>query len=351
MSCQVFNVTETDPEKCNQFDNGLIVGNTDFKDHYPTVNKQMSWATLEPLIRQAQKQYVEPYACCEIICCFVELDELTDEESRLFTCLKDTIAYYAMYHAFPLLNSTVSDMGVQESFSKEATSQPATLWRYKNSRGEIINYADFSLDSFLTGLNNLPEDSTIREKWLASSCYKKYENCLFPELCDFQECVDIKNSRRTFLAIQPHLTKAIKECIIPCICKDLYNELCKSIKDNSLSDIHKELVALIRPLVANHAMAIGLSSLRVNIDHNGISLCSSNDGINQKKEAHDKAIHELRCDFERSAQQCKADLIDFLNENVDHLPLYKESSCYNAPGENCTCFTSSQNNCGAVGIM
>lgn len=345
-------IPDSDPANCPPNTNNYPkVGDTNFKSHFPGINKSMAWDTLIPLIRQAQSKYVIPYACKEVFCYLSDKynddeESLSDLEAEALQILQDAVAFYTAHFAYAMLNGTISDMGIQQNLSSESTSEPIQVWRFKNTRWELIQIADQCLDSFLCFLEELPDTEALYAKWRNSPCYDT-GSCFFRYTKEFQKYYDIKGSRRTFLAILPHIRKAEKRVIKNLLCEDLYNEVCEQIKNNDVSETNEPLIEQIRCALAYLALEIAIPSLTVCIEGDGIKTVSNTDGFNTKDPAYVHAISNLTYQIQGEARTNLADLKKFLHDNVDDYPLWKNSDCYQE--EDCICdIITSSDNIGAI---
>lgn len=350
MSLNLFKITAEDCDK-----NKVTVGDTNFKEHYPGVNRNMAWKTLEPFIRQATERYVFPYICEEALCeladkyqkaavlkfkediitfvngatlSFEEGTAVTIKEAKLMLMFQDIIAYYTIHLAMPVLNTIVADMGVQQNSSSDATSNPTQLWRYKNTRWEVCLVADAGMDRALSYIHkNLQGEDKLSDTWANCSIYEKSQTCFFKTVEQFQCFEDIKNSWRTFKALVPAINKAALRYIKPILCENFYQELCTQIAEDTLTDNNKAIVKLVRGALASYTLKDGIARISIVVESDGIKMVSSTDGMNIKATANDTAIQRLIEQATEDAEIYKQDLMNTLYANPDNYPTWRDSEC------------------------
>jgi len=330
-----FKLSLTADQECPPYKKDHKILHYNFKEHFPAIGLNTAWSTVEPLVRQAIEKYIIPYICKETIELVLddyhsetELDEIQKEFLQIY---QDTVAYYTMHHGFPTLNTMISDMGIQEQDNQK--SMPVSLWRYKNTRGYISNFADCMLDRLIAFILKLDDDESIKISFI-NNCNVKF-NCFFPDLESFETYVDIKGSFRTFQAIMPHLNKSMRGCLKGILCSYL-ESLCENATKSTINDEEKSLIENIRPLLAYTTMVEAIPHLRVAIEGNGIMMISSNDGIDIKQSAHKEMIHTLIFKYQEDANNALRSLKSFLYKNADDYPEWKDTECYVEPsGFNC----------------
>lgn len=303
------------------------VKDTNFKDHYPTVNSNMSWSNLAPFIRQSVSTFIYKYIGSELyqtIADAYEAGNITDANKiEILTSLQDCIAHYSIALALPKFNGSISDIGLQEVSGKEGASAPVALWRYKLLCWDAIYTADMMLDNLLSLLNSSADSwATI---WKGSNAYKNNTHYLFSSVQELERYIKISESTRTYWSLIAYLNITCKKYIYPILGEDLIKLYLQKSTPNEF-DI--ALIDHIREAVSKFLLVEALPQLRVVIESDGVKMVSKSDFYDSKKIADSDAIYALSKINEENGRTFIADLNRFLSSNVDNLPDYKASKYY-----------------------
>lgn len=317
--------------------NSATVGHTNFLDHYPSFHKSAAWASLKPFVRQATQSYVLKYIDAAtynaLATKFQDDASLDASETELLEKLQDAIAYYSVWEAMPHINVIMGDKGVQQSASPEGGSMPSSQWAFKGARWETMRKADDLLDHCLSWIESeIAADNNLFDVFKASEEYKVGKSSLFKTPAELQKYVDIRSSRRTFLALNTHIEEAAEKHVLPVICKDLWTEMVDQYRNNALTAVNKKLLPILQKVVAKWGAHQAIPSLTVVMENSGFKVISSSDGMfhrrNLENEQHLQAIKSLEYRLESDGKSAKAELFKFIYDNVDDYPLFKASDCY-----------------------
>lgn len=317
-----------------------IVGESNFKDHYPNVNTSMHWSIFTPYIRQGIENYILPYVgdalYNSIIAKYQASATLTSGEAYFLEKIQDSSAYYTIVQALPFMNTVISDMGVQENTGKEGTSNPASMWRFKNTAWQAIKEADKKLDMLLAYMEkSIKEGGIDFVLWETSDEYEAGKACFFKTTADFSKFVNIQGSRRTFLALVEPINDACDTYVLPVLGETLYDDLLEKYTSNDVTTVLEDkCIKLIKKVAANFAMHDSLPTLRCVVEHDGIKTVSSTDNMDSKNMANQQVIAELRAGFNQKSKQARADLLKFLYDNITDFQDFKTSAIYVDPDDN-----------------
>ncbi len=307
-------------------DNAKKISETNFKNHYPYINSNVSWQPLSVAVNQAITLYILPFlglnAINNLKNKFAE-NTLNDDEKQLIELLNNSISYYAVWMASPHLNLTISDMGIGQQSDTKGTTAPVDSWRYKHHHWMVMKKADQFLDQALDFINkNLTDLSSYQNQ------SKLFDNLLIETLSDFETFVNINRSFRTFIKIIPYLRKAEKKHLAPLLGRVFLAELKSKKKANNLSDIESELLKMAQSVIAESGLLLAVPRLSVLIDNGHIFMVSSMEGMNTKEVRHDSAIADLKEQLQDDLNLQLQELETFLFENADALPTFKNSDHY-----------------------
>jgi hypothetical protein len=312
------------------------VGNSNFKEHYPEVNRSMAWLELTPYISQATDTYVIPYIgkpMYDDIVDAYQAGTLTDAKKlAVLNLLQRAVAYYTIMHAIPKKLGVIASMGAVTN-SPAGGAVPISQWSYHNQLLSITKDADTFMDQAI----NLLTEQVIAANadfnlWKSHEAFTEGKADYFRLLKQFQKHHSINNSHRTFLALVPYIQKATKKYIIPILGKTQHAALVEAVAGDGGDAAQQELIEMVRNCLAEWSIYLAIPALTVVIEGDGIKVISNSDGMNSianitsafyKEAAKD---HQYAC--EEAAKTFRADLIEFLFKNADDYPLWMESEFY-----------------------
>lgn len=309
------------------------VGDYNFKAHYPDVNRNMSWAELEPYIRQATRRFVLPLVGSDLyddLADLVETNAAMDaEQAECLERLRDAVAYYTIMVALPKKKTVISSMGAVENVATENTTG-SSLWGFKTTLWSVAQDADRCMDETLDYLEQMVVAAKVYfDLWKDSDAYLAGKSDLFRTTSDFQGFQNINGSRRTFVAMLPIIKQAAKRHIIPAISQEQYDELVTKLRANSLSADEKTLLERVRAALAAWAVHYAADKLPILPDQDGFRIISNAEAVDQRaysSEVTQGAITSIKYAAEADARQNTADLVAFLHDNADTYPLWKDSA-------------------------
>ncbi|MEO7176550.1 MAG: DUF6712 family protein [Saprospiraceae bacterium] len=331
----VFKLTSEDSSE-------ISVGHSNFKLHYPEVNTSMAFATLEPRIRQATRQYILPHIGSElydsIATKFNDDTALAGLEEEFLELLQDAVAPYTIMKALPLLNMVISDMGAMENQAKEGTGGPVSQWRFKNALWAATLQAHKSLDQLLAFMETNKAEALFAD-WAASESYMEARSAFFSSTKQLNSFLNIQDSRTSYVAMLPSIRKAEQKHIQPVIGRAQFDSLAAKIKSgDALTNIEKDLFAHIERTTAEYSLVLGAAHLTLVIEGDGFKIIGSGDMFEDKRNltnnTHSTAIAQLKDQAQSDGQTFKADLIAFLYSNAESFPLFKNSEAYRPAGTN-----------------
>ena len=325
------------------------VGHSNFKQHYPAINRQMAWDTLQPYLRQATQNHIirwigEPLYT-DLAAKYQAGTALSSSQSSFLEKLQDAIAYYTVYDAMPSLNISVADMGIQQLSGTEGTTNPSSQWAFMNARWDALIKAEKALDTALTNLELYAKSDDYYDLWKDHDAYKLGKTDFFRVCQELSNYINVQGDRRAFVALLPYLKKVERSEVMAMICKDAYTILATNIKDCMYSEgfnsgfstecfttAQVDLIILIQRFIANKAMYDAVPNLTVSIEAEGFRLLGQTDLMNDKKPItnsfHLQAINSLREQCEYTARTALADISEYLYKNEASFPEWKASDCY-----------------------
>jgi hypothetical protein len=223
--------------------------------------------------------------------------------------LRAPLAYYAVLVAAPFLPVSLNDVGMTEG---EAPSSPATRqWVYNNFVEAAAATADKLLDVALAWLDRHAADYADE---LDSSEYRSRKRLLIASADELGQYVATAGSRRFFLALLPTLRQVEDFDIEDLLGAELLEELREGLASSlPPTPATRELLRLVRPVLAHRAIAQGVLSLSVALTGTSPRLLSDNEAVRQRQAASPEALSALSQQAHGHADKYQAKLATYLD--------------------------------------
>lgn len=334
------------------------VGDTNFLQHYSGANRSMAWAELTPGIRQATEKFVLPYIGSDLYddlaAKYQAGTTLTDEQARVLELLQDCIAYYTAYHVLPERNAFLSSMGVTQNTPTEGSAAPVNQWGWKAKRWNALENGDAFLDKVLSYLDaQVVAEVAYFDLWADSVEYSKKVSAFFRSTASLDEFLNIQGSRRSFISLIKYLREVEEDVIRPLLCDDQFQAL-QALDVESDADA-LALLKKVRKAVAFLGLQTAIPHHRIVIDGDGFRVVSQTDQFddrrNQSNNIHEAAIIALATSAEQRGRRYLIELENFLRENADTYPLWRDSTCNTAPTKRGHSIVISPDRVGGVGLF
>lgn len=314
------------------------VGAYDFKNHYPDVNRNMSWGELSPYMRQAVSIYILPYLGKKL------WDDITGKiqdppngfpfanlkQDKFIEQLRDVTAHYTIAYCLPYKKTVVASMGAMTNNPTENTAIHP-MWAFKTTLWQVTQSADRLLDDLLKWMEEQVEDGNTYfvDNWKGEAAYDEIDG-FFRHTSDFEKYWPINRSLRAFRKLVPIIKQQAEQHIRPILCDDQHADLLTKIKNNDTGATTIALTDKVRQALAALTIFEASRSLPILPDSDAIRLISNTDAIDKiiyDSSATQLAIAGIREGAEAKARYFKDQLVHWLYENKDHYPLWKDSPC------------------------
>lgn len=262
----------------------LITNITQIKEA-STILISNTLANWKPYLAEAEDTFIKPVIGKNL------LKALDDEANgsasgvskydELLTRMRISTALYGLYLGIDEMAVSISASGIQE-ISNE-TRKPAPLYKVKNLKESLIARANRQLDLALEyieeHLSDFPE-------------YDALDDDLFIHNAkEFQEHVDIRGSRRVFIAMKGVMKNIEKRYIRPTLSDAFYSEMKTALQSSSSSGMSADdqaVIDLIRPAIAHLTIARALKEISIDMLDWGVFDTAGNtfDNIQGKQEAN-----------------------------------------------------------------
>lgn len=315
---------------------------------FADIHKQTDWSTIRLYVEQSEVTFIIPVISELMYNTFHGLMNnpvnATKTFEQIFTNPFDleafkrigkALANYALFEAFPFLNTVIGDAGVGQLSSKEGTFNPAAQWRYLDRRLAHLDNADRFTDQLLEYLELHKDHFT---DWASSSSFTINKDLFIATSNKLSQYIGTNNSRRAFLALRPHIRMAEKKYIIPAISQELYAEIKAQIITNpsTVSSNNQVLLPMIEESLSWASYYEGLPFLPIKFGTDGVHVISSNDSITQKVAASKEDKEIARGTAAHNMDMFLNTLKKYMHDHVEDYPLYQNSDQYRTCGNSYT---------------
>jgi hypothetical protein len=255
-----------------------------------------------------------------------KLDSTDENWKTALSLTRKPLVLYALYLAIDEIGVSLSGQGVQVASSP--TNTPAPQFKVMNSKQNLMSRANAALDDLLELLE-------LNKKTFTS--YKGSDvDLLISNAAEFSKYVDIRGSRRVFLAMIPIIRSIESKFIKPILSDGLFAKLKSALQGSSdLSEDYNSLMELIKPALAHLAMARSLDEISIDVLDWGVfaNAESTFTNIMTKQTANRdrilamQAANQLDGDGELKSLQIFLDV----NASKDKYSDYFSSSLYSGP--------------------
>ncbi len=145
--------------------------------------------------------------------------------------------------------------------------------------------------------DKIEEGESFFDVFKISEAYLNQGSNFFRYTSELNECLNIHNSRRTFLAISKYLRAVENRTVKPILCDTTFNNLVTGIDENNLTEVNEALLEKVKPVVTNYGSVEAIPHLALLLEADGIKFLSQSDMLNDKRNTtnaqHFKMIEKL----------------------------------------------------------
>jgi len=291
------------------------------------LNASANLDMLKPYLSDSEVLFIRPAVGREFLADLATKLDSTDENWKTALSLtRKPLVLYALYSAIDEIGVSLSGQGVQVASS--STNTPAPQFKVMNSKQNLMSRANAALDDLLEFLE-------LNKKTFTS--YKGSDSdLLIRSAAEFSKYVDIRGSRRVFLAMIPIIRSIETKFIKPILGDGLFTKLKDALQGSSnLSEDNKSLMELIRPALAHLSMARSLDEISIDVLDWGVfaNAESTFTNIMTKQTANRDRILAMQAANQLDGDGELKTLQIFLDKNAsrDKYPDYFSSSLYSGP--------------------
>jgi hypothetical protein len=303
----------------------LFLTTADIRRVLPRVSANYDFEDLAPFITLAEEKYIIDYIGQEF---YDELNDayaLTPSQEQLAAIrkLQFSIGYFTLLEAMPHLGLQIANAGVGLGNSDTTTQVPQ--WKEFQLVSSLASNGESFLDKALVFLET---NKTDYPTWLTSDAYTVSKELFINTAKELNRYLPIFQSRRAYLSLRQFIMDVQELTIVATIGQDLYDDLLSKIAGDTLTADEKHLVTLIQKPLANIAARQAFNQLAIAFDGRGFRILSSSDGIMQKAAVTGDTLTGMLSDFASRGEASIIALKQYLQDNADTWPLYKDSTAY-----------------------
>lgn len=328
-----------------------VVADTNIQDHFTGMNSQFAWKEVKPTIEQATDNYILPFIGEELYSDLASKYQagtaLTTKQARTLQLLQRAVIYYAAYSLMSEKIAALTPLGVVQN-TPDGGSVPTNQWSFTEKKLDLLSKADTALDKLLQYLDE-QTDAYFDLFFDSEAAQYKTANWI-KHTKDLDEYVNIKQSRRSFVSIVPHIARAERDILEPLLCSTLYNAL-----KTPTTDAQLVLIPYLKEIAAYKGAAAALPHHRIVIDGDGFRVVSQTDGFTDRRNltnsVHEQAVGALLTAYHERGDKAIRALMTYLEANLDTYPDYRDSTCRTKPTDKSHGIMASPDGIGAVGIF
>ena len=237
---------------------------------YITVNSSISFDSISPYIEYAETTYIKAILGSDQyleLCAYYEdplawpdnpADPKTHEDDleKLLSLVQRSLINLAYHDGFSMLSVNIGDSG---AYRKETENQKA-LFQYQeeNLKTSFRTQGFNGLDAILEFLEDNIEKFPV---FAASDTYTVFKSKFIKTTPEFDEIVNIRNSRLVFLHLQRYIDQVNDFEIKPVIGAEFFEELITAMTSvEDLTDSQKAVIAFIQKIQAYLSVSKGIES-------------------------------------------------------------------------------------------
>lgn len=252
-------------------------------------------------------------------------ESLSAVQKALLEYIQPAVANLVMWQYASKGTMIIDDKGF--SVTSTETTKPASETKIENYKQACMNAGFNAIDDLIEFLE---ENIGDYPDWASSDAAKEARGLLIPSAKIFQQFVNIRASRRLYLIVSPVMRRIETENLSSTISSELYAEIKDQLESGTLSPTNEKLIYNLRSATAHLSWAKSLQEIALTINENGVMLMNNSFSgtVRALTPAESDRIAVIVNDHLQIGIGKLEIVKDYLQENADDYPLYKDSSCY-----------------------
>ena len=309
----------------------MLINENDFKEAVP-ISVGFTFAKLVPDIKRVQKKYLRPILGRDLEAVLdgkYDLDTLSEDEAALVGLVQPALAHLTMWIYAPKGNLYVGDNGLQAIHGDD--NKPAFQWQKEDYADSMRENGFDALDELISYLEEVAH--TDFPDWLTSEGCTLVRSNFINTAEQYTLIVPkVRGSRYLFSYLRPIMARVEKAAIMAVTGKALFDELKEEILEDDLSAENDVLMDMIVPAVAHLTWADSIFEIGINVDGEGVHLLNNTfSGTTKGKQpAEVDRLRVIKAHHETLGYGFTQQMRDFLVENVETYPLFRDGETYDA---------------------
>lgn len=312
------------------------VAESGVKNYVASIHRRMAWATLEPFINPATREYLIPHIGRSFY------DEIANKfnsgtievaEQEALELMQRVIAYGLSLDFAQEMNINLTDMGPQQNSDKEGTSNSPSQWAFATKNWNTLRKMDKYLDQLLQHLDEQVKNEVSNFSTYANSReYAAEGSDFFKSVEELDEYLNIEGSRRAFSRITKYFRKAERRYILPILGQAFYDELQTAYAAGNTTAEQQTAIQHVQRCVAEFGAYEAIPHISAVWQNNGIVIVSKADGFNSRAISNtlfgQAMIERVQARTEKDGETERRELKSYLFTQADSFPTYKNSDAF-----------------------
>lgn len=303
------------------------------KRYAGSIDANLDWFGVQEIIEDVENDYISTAIGEELyeeIKTAYAADTLTANQTSLVRKLQPAIAKFVEFSLISSRGITITELGANETISKEGTLVGARQWRTKDALRKSWISANQRLSRALKFLQTNKADYPT---WTASASYTDSKGLFFNNAETLAQYMSMDAHHVVYLLLRHHIKAAEIRYIKPVLGEGFFDEIKAAIlndPDTPLSSAQNDLIDKVRWALVQWVQKCAIPSLRLRYNQNGLvepDFDQIEDGKQGAPASEDKT-KSLWISLTDAANYFTNDLQSYLFQNVDDFPTFKASSLY-----------------------
>jgi len=290
-----------------------------------SINVSNTLTAWQPYLDEAEMTFIKPAIGSTLFALFNEKAQADLETPFLeaIQLIRIPLALYALYLGIDEFSVSISNQGIQ--VIENDTHKAAPQYKVQNLKETWMRRAHTLLDVALAHLEEHKEDFPG---------FSPQDPDLFiKSAADFNQFVDIRSSRRVFLALKPIVASIEKKYIKPTVSTAYFLNLKAAVQASSpLAEADRTIMDLIQPALAHLTIARALQDISIDILDWGIfaNAASTFTNLSTKQTSNRERISAMIEANQRDGEAELKELQEYLDlhARVELYPDYFNSDRY-----------------------